>query len=249
MPSNCHAGARRRTLAIALSGALVVISARPAAAAPDWVVQFGEDYIDQARTVAIDPAGNVLVGGLWGGWDGFVGKYDATGRRMWIRTISAPEGGSNTQVNGITADASGNVIVAAATSGSLAAPRRGLDDVFVAKYAPSGRIIWRRQFGRDRVDVATGVAVDRSGNTVIAGYTDGSVAGPNVVGDEDGWIARYSPAGARVWLLQFGSDEDERIEDVAVDPSGRAYVAGSTWSNLARPPQYYDGFLARFPAD
>lgn len=147
MQALSNRNARGRAGALVLSGALAVIGAMPAAAAPDWVVQFGEDYTDEARTVAIDPAGNVLVAGLWDGWDGFIGKYDATGRRLWLRTISAPEGFSDTQANGVAADPSNNVIVAGATSGSLAAPRRGLDDIFVAKYAPSGRIIWRRQFG------------------------------------------------------------------------------------------------------
>jgi hypothetical protein len=85
-------------------------------------------------------------------------------------------------------------------------------------------IAWTRQFGTAATDAAGGIAVDSSGITVV-GSTDGALTHqPKMT---DAFIRRYSTAGAVLWTKQFGTDNQDRAEEVAADANGLT-VTGST---------------------
>jgi hypothetical protein len=126
----------------------------------------------------------------------------------------------------------GNVYIAGTTDGA----NQGDFDAWVAKYSAAGALRWKRQLGTTDTDAAFGAATDRDGNIYIAGYTWGSLGGPNQ-GTGDAWAAKYSAAGTLRWKRQLGTPNFETAEGVATDGDGHVYIAGRTDGSLGGPNQ------------
>ncbi|GAB2470245.1 hypothetical protein GCM10011375_40910 [Hymenobacter qilianensis] len=79
--------------------------------------------------------------------------------------------------------------------------------------------------------------VDAFGNTYETGNFDGTttIAGTTLTsaGNTDGYLAKYTPAGALAWVRQVGSPGSDYVSDVAVDAAGNAYVTGDFSGSMA----------------
>ena len=76
-----------------------------------------------------------------------------------------------------------------------------ITDAFLAKYDPTGGLLWAEQLGTSTADYSCSVTVDGAGNAFISGYTGGSLGGPSA-GGLDAFLAKYDPAGNRLWSDQ-----------------------------------------------
>ena len=137
-------------------------------------------------------------------------------------------------------DASGNVYVAGLTSSQLfpgnAIPLSGSDDFFIAKFSPTGQLLFSTRIGGGSFDEAFGIAVDQNGNVYVTGQT-GSSDFPVVNGFQtsfgggfsDAFVVKLNPLGTIVYSSYLGgSGSDEFGRAIAVDASGNAYVVGKT---------------------
>jgi len=118
-------------------------------------------------------------------------------------------------------------------------------------------------------EFATAVATDSAGNVYAAGLTashDFPVT-PGAYqtthsGDNDAFVAKFSPGGALLWCTFYGGSSFETANAIGVDPAGNVIIAGTTSStdlpvvNAAQPSlddgqlKYYrDAFVAKFSAD
>jgi hypothetical protein len=91
--------------------------------------------------------------------------------------------------------------------------------------------------GGSGFDSAVSMAVDSSGATYLAGYTDSydfPTANPEQnfnAGGNDAFVAKLNPAGnGLVYCTYVGGSGDDRAYGIAVDAGGYAYVTGSTVS-------------------
>jgi hypothetical protein len=109
---------------------------------------------------------------------------------------------------GVKLDAAGNLYVAGNTEGSLFGTNAGETDVFIRKYDAQRQVVWTAQFGSDKIDQATGLAIDAAGNVYVAGFTFGNLAGSS--GNVDPFVAKYNSNGQPVWIRQFGSRHRHR---------------------------------------
>jgi len=89
-----------------------------------------------------------------------------------------------------------------------------------------------KQLGSSGDDMATGVAVDSSGNSYVTGYTDGGLDGNSSSGKQDFFLIKYNSSGTKEWTKQEGSSGDDYAYGVAVDSSDNIYVTGYTDKKL-----------------
>jgi hypothetical protein len=227
-------------LAAALCGALLWPAAAPAAAIA-WTAQFGTRYPDDAKGLAIDPAGNLYVTGQTSGElpgqkaagmiDVFLRRYDPAGREVWTRQFGSYE---RDEPKGIALDDSGNVYVVGQTFGTLPGQSSaGGWDAFIRKYNPAGDELWTRQFGGGGGESAAGVKIDHAGFAYVVGGTRAALPGQTTAGDYDAFITKWDPAGDPVWVRQFGTVGEDYALAVALDASGAPVVAGETSGLLA----------------
>jgi PKD repeat protein len=236
------------------SGSVDIALARYGGAdgAHQWSRRFGGAYDDGGAAVAIDASGAIVLTGYFRGvadfgtgplrvpfdsdLDVFVAKFAANGTSLWSKNFV---NSGNDRGYGVAVDGSGNVLVAGTFSNTidlggleLNSPN-ALVDIFVCKLDASGGHVWSRQIGS-----ATGnegaetVAVDGSGNVVVAGYAIAAVdfGGGELdpLGAADAFVAKYSGAsGAHLWSRRFGGAGNDYGAAVAVDAGGSVYLAGS----------------------
>jgi hypothetical protein len=94
-----------------------------------WTETFGGAGADQARGVATDAGGNIVVHGTVGGatFDAYTIKYDPDGTTLWTEVFDRGEADTGTAV---AVDIAGSVLVTGSS-------HNGSDlDLFVAKYRP-----------------------------------------------------------------------------------------------------------------
>jgi uncharacterized delta-60 repeat protein len=183
----------------------------------------GPGVDNRAKTVALDAAGNVVVGGSsWsneGNYDAHTIKYAGTnGAFLWERRYNGPANFGDA-VQSVAVDGSGNVIVTGYSTDSLF-----YEDAYTAKYAAAdGAVLWERLYGpTNRSASGQALAVDASGNVVMAGYS--------LSNHWDHYTAKYAAAdGALLWeRLQDGPRHIyERLKStVVLDENGNVVVGG-----------------------
>jgi len=106
----------------------------------------------------------------------------------------------------------------------------GCDDIFIAKYDPSGKVLWAKEAGGRTIDRGKAIATDKFGNSIITGYFSRPAKfGPYILtsaGDFDIFIAKYDASGNVLWAKQAGGTGDDRQSDVGVDAFGNCFVTG-----------------------
>ncbi len=223
--------------AVILAAGVAVLTATTQGVAADsflWALQAGGSGSDEGRGIATDSKGNRLVTGVFtgaatfgagepkettlvsaGGDDIFLAKYTRDGALLWAKRA----GGSGGDVgNAVAVDASDRVLVvgqfAETAIFGAGEPRAttlksiGETDIFVAKFAANGSLLWVKRNGTRDFDAAKGVAVDASANPLV-------VAG--------GLVAKYAPNGALIWAQTVHAD----LEGIAADATGNVLVTGS----------------------
>jgi large repetitive protein len=149
----------------------------------------------------------------------------------------------------------GDVYIAGSTNGGYpGAPEAnaGDHDVFLAKFSPDGTQLWAHELGSDQEDYGLGIAVDHSGDAYITGYTYGRLPGAAAsVGFADAFLAKYSAAGARQWVDEFGVAQHSAVSDgITVDRAGNAFIVGNTNGRLPGQPESnagaYDAYIAKY---
>ena len=194
------------------------------------------DFDPGAGTANLSTAGNDDV---------YVAKYSAAaGAYQWAIRAGAA---NNDSGEGISTDGSGVVFLTgyfqstvdfdpgAATVNLTSA---GNDDIFVASYTSAGAYSWAFKIGGSSQDQGRNVVYSSVGTGALAitGYFAGAnvdfdpsaaTANRSSNGNDDAFVAKYTPAGAFFWAFGFGSAGGaERGEGIAIDGSGNVYVAG-----------------------
>jgi hypothetical protein len=221
-----------------------------------WTRLIGNAAYESALAIATAPTGQIYVSGYTmgalagtnaGGSDAFVLQLDSAGNVGWTRQLGSEYGDT---AYGVAADASGNVYIAGETGGNVdGTPRTGGGgELFVAKYDAGGTLAWIRQLAStsDIGESATGrgVATDGSGNVYVTGFTTGgSFDGNAGFGGSDVILAKFDPAGNKLWSRQFGGPDYENAWGVATDHAGNAYVAGRGYGGLDGNPGTLAGGL------
>ncbi len=173
------------------------------------------------------------------------------------------------EANGVATDASGNVIVTGTLGGvtvmdGFTLSAGGGHDVFVAKLDPSGAVLWAKRFGNGLYQDGYDVAVDPSGNVVLAGGFYGTIdfggGALTSAGAEDLFVVKLDPAGNHLWSKRFGDSAPQPQFPgckVVTDAAGAVIVGGMYLGSIdfgggplpTGGPTQADVFLAKLDAN
>lgn len=167
-----------------------------AAGEPRWTRRLATPEHDVAYAVASAESLGVYVCGFSlgamagpsaGGADAWLALYDRMGNQRWLRQIGAA---GHEFAHGVSCDAAGNAYVCGSTTGSLAGPIQGQQDLWVAKFDPAGNQLALQQLGTQGGDQALAVVAGDAAGILVGGHTTGSLAGTGA-GFADAWLARF----------------------------------------------------------
>lgn len=169
-------------------------------------------------------------------------------------------------------DSDGNVYVAGMTMGAFSAPppatpntNSGSTDIFVAKFDPSGTLLWVSQFGSSTEDNIGGIALGSPSGFLtlyVTGWTRGVMPGgtqgwrnsnAGTEGTSDIFVAKIHPASGTVnWIKQYGTPGNDFANGIATDLSSMIYLAGSTTGTFGSSSDTRsapEAFLVRLNSD
>ena len=183
-----------------------------------------------------------------GATEAFVGKISATGNTIEYLTYL---GGTDEEIGyGVAVDTHASAYVTGLTYSvnfpvvnPLQPAYGGAGDAFLAKVNTDGSgpssLVYSTFLGGSNLDQGNGVAVDGNGIAYITGFagagaltftTVGSFSG----GDADAFAAKIDATktgtASLLYFRYFGGSAADAGNGIAVDPSGNAYVTGSTVS-------------------
>lgn len=207
------------------------------------------------------------------GFDGFVARLHANGNALVYSTYLGGDGFDT--VAAVALNVRGQAYVAGSTGssnfpttpGALKTALGGTRDGFVVKLEPQGNsLVYSTLLGGGSADEVAGMAVDGAGNVYLTGNTQ-SPDFPVTPGtpqtalrfSPDAFVAKLNPTGSGLSYSTYvgGSGPDLGL-GIAVDPHGRAYVAGETHSaDFPTTPGAFDrtyggsadAFAARLSSD
>lgn len=258
-----------------------------------WATYYGGSGNDYGYGVATDLNGNIIVVGSTystttiattgahqttfsgtGTSEGFIVKFNSSGVRQWGTYYG---GLADDECRAVAIDLNSNIFVTGITSSTINISTSGvfqtnfsygIDDGFVVKFNALGVRQWGTYFGGNGQDFGFGIAVDLSGNSVIAGYTSTSTgmasAGAHqttygVGATGDAFFIKFNPNGTRQWSTYYGGSTTERGYGygVVTDSSNNIFFCGATWSPsgiatagsfqpVLNTGNYYDGFVVKF---
>ncbi|MFZ2445289.1 MAG: hypothetical protein WAW37_02940 [Syntrophobacteraceae bacterium] len=169
-----------------------------------------------------------------------------------------PNSGALTFAQNAAADCGGNIYVTGGTQVSdlpvlnawQPAPLAGSTmSAFVAKYSPSGRLLWCTYLGGNNQSLGLGIAAMPNGGAVVAGATSSNGSGPFPTmngfqttnnGESDYFVAVFDALGNLLYSTYLGGsgmeggpgavfvDNGSNGNNVAVDARGLVYVTGVT---------------------
>ena len=165
-------------------------------------------------------------------------------------------GQGNDYTSAIKADYSGNVYIGGRTNsvGGIATVGAYKSthsvsseyDAFLAKFSSAGTLIWGTYFGGVSDELLHEIEVDKFNNVIIGGLTNSptniaTIGALQTVfgGGSDGFVAKFSSAGAMQWSTYLGYSNTDYVVAIATDRDGDLYIGGISQSTVTLPPGTY----------
>ena len=217
----------------------------------DWQLCQGGSYDDWAMEIEpIDYGGFLTIGFSYstdlditfnnGLSDYWVTKIDSNGMREWERNYggSSYEDYFTTQYNDIlTLTADGGFIFAGTSvsnDGDINNPKGGFD-FWVVKCNMEGEIIWAKNFGGTKDEIASKIENTEDGGYIVVGSTnssDGDVINSTIDAiNKNFWIVKLSEDGSIEWSKTYGGSNDDVPYSICESGDGSYIVTGYTFSN------------------
>jgi hypothetical protein len=265
-----------------------------------WQTGIGGTMPEYGSDIALDQTGNIIMVGMsqslvFDGWtlatkgahktscgfdgDGYIAKFSPTGKIIWFTYFG---GGLIDEATNVVCDNSSNIYVLGKTKSpdGIATPNAfqtynatdinlgNNNDCFLTAFNSSGKQLWGTYFGGENDEESRGIALDKNNNILICGFTNSqnNIASKgshqaNINGFKDGFVAKFSNGGQRIWSTYFGGSDDDAADDIASTINDEIVVVGQTYSvnNIATPGSFQsyktygntniDGFLTKITKD
>lgn len=213
-----------------------------------WVKKECGGTFDGGWSVTTDDLGNVIVSGYFSSPtiaigsitltntnsfnDIFIIKYDSNGNVIWARSAG---GNNDDEAVSVKTDPSGNIFVSGyfssstLTIGSYSLINSGSNDIFLAKYSPSGTVLWARREGGPNNDYSSSVCTDAAGNAFITGHFESLpiTFGATTFTSMGSLLVKYDLNGNVIWAKSSGGLNKVIGSSVSTDAAGNVFMLGS----------------------
>lgn len=221
----------------------------------EWLISGGFDRSDKGQCIAIDDDGYSYVSGFYNeqatfgpfnipfinpsSKEVFVAKVDPDGNYVWVKY------GDNYYDDrglGICLDSQKNVYVTGTCWGDIffdgiSTPNNTwTDEIYITKFDNNGVVQWVKHAGSaDGDDHAHSIVCDPNDNIYITGfvssYSGTSTANFDAItipcdADSTCFIAKMDVNGNYDWVVEYGGEDGERDNRIAVDADNNVYVCG-----------------------
>jgi hypothetical protein len=176
-----------------------------------------------------------------------IAKFDKNGNCLWAKSFGDH---SNVYISSIAVDNSNNIYLLGAFSDTAIFDNdtlMGQCITFLAKYSPSGNLIWIFKSNEEHcAGAAKDIAIDNQNNIYIIGYfgeeegffyfydTTYSLGNYKLTsyGGPDIFLAKFDTNGNVIWAKQIGGPLAEYSDAITTDKNGNVYFTGG-FSNPA----------------
>lgn len=225
-----------------------------------WATYLGGNGFDVISAADVDSYGNIFIAGATGSLNmatpgafqtannnintPFIARLNSSGHRIWYSYFG---GGGEAWAIAAGPDSSiyitGRIDTAGmATPGAHQEAMAGASDVFLLKMDRNGNRLWSTYYGGESSDVSTSLKLDESGNLYMAGSTL-STTGISTPGSfqavkgayTDGFIVKFTPAGARVWGTYLGGAGTDGASSMLVKGNRLYALLQSNSDGMATP--------------
>lgn len=180
------------------------------------------------------------VGPINGNDEAWIIRTNTSGNKVWAHTYG---GGLGDYFNHVISTADNGILAVGSTrsnDGDIHPDSaNGNYDAWVVKLNGSnGNIEWQRNLGGSNSDKGICAIQTRSGNYIIAGYTnsnDGDVHSGNK-GGEDVWVIKLSPTGSIIWEKTYGGSSVDRAGSMILLPDDNVLLASNSGSRNGDVP-------------
>lgn len=211
--------------------------------------------LDDGFGLTLDASTNIYVGGIFTisnisfgsvtltnsgvtyNGDAFIAKFDASGNNLWAVQIS----GADTAWGRFkpALDGQGNIVFASpflrpAHFGITTLTNIGYEDLCLARYDPSGNLLWAKDVGTGKFSPQESLVVDVVGNNYLSGcflsstVTLGNFTLTNRSGRQEIYLAKFDANGNVLWARQAsGPGGNNASGAVSVDAMGNVYQTGN----------------------
>lgn len=255
-----------------------------------WGTYFGGSDYDCSNGVACDFSNNIIITGhtastdsiatpnaflttYQGYGDAFIAKFNLNGQLNWSTYFGYEDYDSGLSIasdsfNNIFITGQTNSYMNIATETSFQEEFGGFSDGFLTKFNPSGSRIWATYYGGEIDDACNSVKVDDLNYILIAGTTNSEIGiasseafQDELAGVEDGFVAKFSNEGERLWGTYYGGNDYDGIYSVCNDSLNDVFISGFTLSqnNISTPLVHQenlagfglntDGFIAKLTSN
>lgn len=155
----------------------------------------------------------------------------------------------------IETDASGNSYVTGYITGETAfgttinfPSAQGNGDIYVAKYASNGQMVWVKKFGGNYSDRAYDLALDNSGNIFITGQFYGTVdfdgqSITSTANSKDIFLVKLTNDGETIWARSEGGSASENAYGITCDNAGNVILTGQFEGNSVITGQNFTSMI------
>jgi hypothetical protein len=171
----------------------------------------------------------------------FVTKVDKNGNLEWSTYL-----GTNREwFNTADLDEEGNIYLGGVGSGNNAGINSfqnsptASSDLYLAKFNPSGVLVWATYFGGNSQEQINDLAYN-DGHIYVCGrtqssnqFTFGNKYDNSYDGNVDGFVAKFDTTGFPVWSTYIGGSEKDEATGIDIDESGNIYIVGHTNSDIS----------------
>lgn len=237
-----------------------------------WDKTYGGSAEDRLTSLQQTADGGYILGGIssspisgtktqagQGGLDAWVLKIDATGTKVWDRTL-----GSNTddRLTTIRQTADGGYIVGAqsgsGSNGDRSTAGQGGLDYWLIKLDATGAKTWDRSLGGTNNDIMNAVTPTTDGGYLLGGFSYSAAGGDKSQGtrgtsDYDFWVIKVNATGTKVWDATLGGTGFDNLTSLVQNADGSYLVGGFSNSPISgektqNPRGDYDNWIVKLSA-